>query len=149
VFICTGGGTEFVRAVSQELYGVPPEGVVGTLVGYELVERAGGPAIIRTDTLDGPANEGAAKVLGIQQHLGRRPILAAGNSGGDADMLRYACAGDGPRLGLLVDHDDASREFAYVSEAALAGDDEPITEIAGRHGWTVVSMREDWHTVFG
>ena len=120
LFVVTGGGTEFVRAVSQDLYGVPPEAVVGTLVTYEYSaepDEAGGPprpVLRRTTAVTGEANEGAAKVSNIQAQLGRRPILAAGNSGGDREMLEWAAAGEGPTLALLVDHDDDEREFRYV-----------------------------------
>jgi len=149
IFVVTGGGTEFVRAVSDDLYGVPPESVVGTLVGYEYGHGDGDrPVLRRTATVQGPANEGAAKVANIQSHLGRRPILAVGNSGGDREMLEWACAGDPPGLALLVDHDDADREFAYVSTAQTFKEPEPITNVAHHLGWTIVSMKRDWTTVF-
>ncbi|MEP9364611.1 HAD family hydrolase [Nocardioides sp. CN2-186] len=149
VCVVTGGGTEFVRAVSQELYGVPPESVVGSLIAYEFVPTAdGGPGLRRTSELVSGANEGAIKVNNIQMQLGRRPIFAAGNSGGDREMLEWAAGGDGPTLAVLVDHDDAEREAAYVSSAATFADPEPITEVGARLGWTVVSMADDWETVF-
>ncbi|MEA2026468.1 MAG: HAD family hydrolase, partial [Chloroflexota bacterium] len=117
VYLVTGSGTEFMRAVSESFYGVPPEGVVGSQVGYELDRSSGTPRLVRTRELFGDPNEGAAKISNIQRVLGRRPILAAGNSAGDADMLEYAAAFDGPSLSLLVDHDDAEREYAYESVA--------------------------------
>jgi phosphoserine phosphatase len=148
-FIVTGGGTEFVRAVSHELYGVAPEGVVGTLISYEYVRLDGAPAVVRTNQLTGDPNEGHAKVVNIQQHLGRRPVLAAGNSAGDREMIEWAVAADGPSLGILVDHDDAEREVAYESVAGTFESAERIVEVGRREGWTVVSMRDDWATVFG
>jgi phosphoserine phosphatase len=149
VFVVTGGGTEFVRAVSGELYGVHPEGVVGTLVDYDVVRRPDGSlAPRRTARVLGSANEGAAKVANIQTQLGRRPVLAAGNSGGDREMLEWACAGGSPCLALLVDHDDDDREFRYVSSAQTFAEPEPITDVGARLGWTVVSMARDWATVF-
>jgi hypothetical protein len=149
VFVVSGGGTEFVRAVSHDLYGVPPEGVVGTLVQHEMVRRAdGGPELRRTNLLDGDANEGAAKVTRIQSHLGRRPVFAAGNSGGDREMLEWATAGEGPSMALLIDHDDDHREFAYQGRAESFVENESITEVAARLGWTVASMANDWTTVF-
>ncbi len=149
VVVVTGGGTEFVRAVSGELYGVPPEAVVGTLIEYELVRaRDGTPRLQRTARLHGVANEGAAKVSHIQSQLGRRPILGAGNSGGDREMLEWARAGGEPSLALLVDHDDDEREFRYVSSAETFTEPEPITEVAERLGWSVVSIKEDWARVF-
>ncbi len=122
--------------------------VVGTLVTYELQRRDGRPVLLRTRHVEGATNEGAAKILNIQVGLGRRPALAAGNSPGDAEMLEYTSTGDGPRLALLVDHDDAAREYAYRSEAATFSAAESITATAARLGWTRVSMRDDWATVF-
>ena len=150
VGVVTGGGTEFVRAVSQELYGVPPEGVVGTMIAYDLGQDAQGrPVLRRTGRVLGDVNEGAAKVTNIQTQLGRAPVLAAGNSAGDHELLEWAAAGDGPHLSLLVDHDDAEREFAYASQAQTLAATEPITATADRLGWTTVSMKDDWAVVFG
>lgn len=148
VCIVTGGGTEFVRAVSEDLYGVPPEAVVGSLVSYTYGVEDGGPVLRRTTALDGVANEGAAKVSHIQSYLGRRPVMAAGNTGGDREMLEWVAAGSGPTLALLVDHDDAEREFAYAGSAETFVEPEPITDVAARAGWTVVSMARDWEVVF-
>ena len=102
---------------------------------------------MRTAELDGLPNEGPAKIEALQRHLGRRPILAAGNSLGDRELLEYAKTFK-PSLALLVDHDDADREFAYASEAGTIVGDEPITDVGHREGWVVVSMRHDWSTVF-
>ncbi|WP_155371849.1 HAD family hydrolase [Catellatospora vulcania] len=148
VFIVTGGGTEFVRAVSRDLYGVRPDDVVGTLVEYHYEEHGDGPALVRTAQAQGEVNEGAAKVEHIQTQLGRRPIFAAGNSAGDKEMLEYARAAGMPSLAVLIDHDDAEREYAYASAAVTFKDTEPITDAAHRLGWTVVSMRDDWSVVF-
>jgi hypothetical protein len=147
--IVTGGGTEFVRAISHDLYGVSPESVIGTLIGYEFTraddER---PVLRRTAALTASANEGAAKVINIQSQWGRQPILAGGNSGGDREMLEWACAGDGPRLAILIDHDDEAREFRYVSKAQTFAESERITDIGSRLAWTIVSMANDWSTIF-
>lgn len=149
VTLVSGGGTEFVRAISTDLYGVPPEAVVGTLIHYDYARGDdGAPHLLRSGRVDGLANEGPAKVSHIQSQLGRRPLLAAGNSGGDREMLEWAAAGEGPTLALLVDHDDAEREFSYVSTAGTLTETEPITEVGARLGWTVVSMADDWETVF-
>jgi phosphoserine phosphatase len=152
VGIVTGGGTEFVRAISDDRYGVPPELVVGTLIGYDVSrDGQGQPVIRRTSALLGVANEGSAKVANIQTQLGRRPILAAGNSAGDREMLEWAHssrAAGSPSLALLIEHDDAEREFCYTSKAETFAETEPITDVAPRLGWTVVSMARDWDVVF-
>ena len=147
--IVTGGGTEFVRQVAPRLYGVEPGMVVGTLIGYEFGRGDDGrPRLTRTTATLGDANEGAPKVTHIQSQLGRAPILAVGNSGGDREMLEWACAGEHPGLAVLIHHDDAEREFAYESTAATFADAERITDVAERLGWVTVSMRDDWSTVF-
>jgi phosphoglycolate phosphatase-like HAD superfamily hydrolase len=146
--IVTGGGTEFVRAISQRVYGVPAERVVGTLVTYDVARREGRPVLLRRAEVHGDANEGDTKIANIQIALGRRPALAAGNSPGDAEMLDYAATGDGPCLALLVNHDDADREYAYESEAGSFVAAESVRETAARLGWTQISMRDDWATVF-
>lgn len=149
VTIVTGGGTEFVRAISQQLYGVPPQSVVGTLIDYDYGrDHLGVPRLRRSSRIVGGANEGATKVSNIQSQLGRRPLLAAGNSGGDREMLEWAAAAPGPALALLVDHDDAERELAYMSSAETVAEPEPITDVAARLGWTVASIATDWETVF-
>ena len=152
ICLVTGGGTEFVRAISQEIYGVEPEAVVGTMVGYAYsADGSNGtphPVLRRTTEMTGEVNEGAAKVSNIQAQLGRRPIFAAGNSGGDRQMLEWAAGGGAPSMALLVDHDDADREFRYLGATETFTEDEPITDVAARQGWTVVSMADDWATVF-
>ncbi|MCP3856460.1 MAG: haloacid dehalogenase-like hydrolase [Actinomycetia bacterium] len=146
--IVTGGGTEFVRAISRRVYGVEQERVVGTLVTYRVLQRDGRPVLVRTDRPQGEANEGETKISNIQVGLGRRPVLAAGNSPGDADMLEHTNVMDGPSLALLVNHDDAEREYAYASEAGSFVADEPVEASAARLGWTQVSMRDDWANIF-
>jgi len=149
VFIVSGGGTEFVRAISDDLYDVAPQDVVGTLIAYQFSRDADDrPVLRRTAQIGSDANEGEAKVAHIQTHLGRRPILAAGNSAGDREMLEWACASDGASLALLLDHDDEVREFSYMSVAGTFEETEPIVTVGHRLGWTVVSMADDWSTVF-
>jgi hypothetical protein len=128
--IVSGGGTEFVRAISQQLYGIPSERVVGTLVTYELVENGGRRLLLRTAAVQGKMNEGGAKIENIQTMLGRRPLLAAGNSPGDADMLEYTNSSELPSLALLVNPDDYRREYAYESVAGSFESPVPI----GRDG---------------
>lgn len=148
VFIVTGGGTEFVRSVSLDLYGIPSERVIGTLIRYTFTRQDGRPVLVRTAELDGHANEGETKVSNLQRHIGRRPIFAAGNSSGDSEMLEYAAASPGPHLSLIVDHDDAEREFAYESKGETVASATPMPEIARTHGWTVASVHDDWSVVF-
>ena len=148
VGIVTGGGTEFVRQVSKRCYGVEPGMVVGTLIGYAFGrDDDGRPVVRRTISQIGSANEGGAKVEHIQSQIGRPPILAVGNSGGDREMLEWAQASPHGGLAVLVDHDDAEREFAYESKAVTFAEDEPITAVGARLGWVVVSMKDDWDTV--
>ncbi len=136
VYLATGTGTEFIRVVSQRFFGVSPEGVVGSQVGYELDRTSGVPRVLRTREVVGDPNEGAAKVTNIARTLGRRPIFAAGSNIGDAEVLEYTAAAEGPSLALLVQHDDAEREYAYAGGAAA------------RDGWVVASMKNDWSTIF-
>lgn len=147
--IVTGGGTEFVRQAAARCYSVEPGMVVGTLVGYTFDrDDAGRPVLHRTAAQTGTANEGGPKVEHIQAQIGRPPILAVGNSGGDREMLEWAQASRHGGLGVLIDHDDPDHEFAYASEAATFTDDEPITAVGRRLGWVVVSMKDDWDQVF-
>jgi len=149
VFVVTGGGTEFVRAISQDFYGVSAEGVVGTLVAYDYsLDDQGRPRLVRTAEMIGSANEGPAKVSNIQRGLGRRPIFAAGNTAGDREMLDYALGADGPTLALLVDHDDADREYAYAAQAGTIDFEGDFVELAQQSGWTVASISDDWNHVF-
>ena len=148
VFIVTGGGVEFVRAVGDELYGVPTDDVVGSAVQVEFERRDGRIVLVRKAAMLGSPNEGEPKAVNIQAHIGRRPILAAGNSAGDREMLEYAHTGERPSLCLVVDHDDDEREYAYAGTAATNPDAEPIVDTASRLGWTIVSMRRDWNRVF-
>jgi phosphoserine phosphatase len=148
VFIVTGGGVEFVRAIGEELYGVTPDDVVGSAVQVSFERRDGRIVLVRQAAMLGSPNEGPPKAVNIQAHIGVRPIFAAGNSAGDAEMLEYAHTGDHPSLCLVVDHDDEDREYAYESLAATNADAEPILETASRLSWTVVSMRDDWSRIF-
>jgi phosphoserine phosphatase len=148
VFIVTGGGVEFVRAVSERVYGVTPDDVVGSAVQVSFERRDGRVVLVRQAAMLGSPNEGPPKAVNIQAHIGCRPIFAAGNSAGDAEMLEYAQTGEHPSLCLVVDHDDDEREYAYASTAATNADATPILDTASRLSWTVVSMRRDWSRVF-
>lgn len=148
VFIVTGGGVEFVRAIAEDVFGVAPDEVVGSAVRLSLEHREGRSVLVRLPEFRGSPNEGAPKPIRIQEHIGRRPSLAVGNSAGDREMLEYAQDGDGPSLCVVVDHDDAEREYAYAGASLTDPGAEPVLTSAARRGWTVVSMARDWETVF-
>jgi phosphoserine phosphatase len=149
VYLVTAGGAEFVRVISQDFYGVKPEGVVGSQIDYELErDESGVLRLRRTSSAIGGPNEGPVKPGSLQRLLGRRPVVAGGNSAGDAEMLEYVQTYDGPSLALLVNHDDPVREYAYESRAETFETSETILETAARLGWVVASIREDWATVF-
>jgi phosphoserine phosphatase len=148
VFVVTGGGVDFVRPVGAQLYGVDPDDVIGSAIQVGFERRDGRVVLVRGRELDGSPNEGAPKVVNIHAHVGRRPLVAGGNSAGDREMLEFAHTGARPSLCIVVDHDDEQREYAYAGEAVTDPDAEPIAETAARLGWTVVSMRRDWSRVF-
>jgi len=145
-WIVSGGGIEFLRVLSEPLYGVPPEQVIGSsiLTKYEL--RDGTPVIARLPEIDF-IDDKAGKPVAIQKFIGRRPILAVGNSDGDFEMLEWTTAGSGPRLGVLLHHDDAGREFAYDRTASFGRLARGLDE-AQQRGWLVVGMCDDWSAVF-
>jgi len=140
VHIVTGGELGFARTVAEEIYGVPVENVVASAVRYRFRENAAGGEIIRGKLL--LFNDEAGKPANIQLHVGRRPILAFGNSDGDVEMLEFAAGSAHPSLSLVLRHDDAEREYAYDDRT------EEVRARARRRGWTVVSMRDDFATVF-
>ena len=111
-FIVSGGGIEFMRPWAEKVYGIPPEQVVGSSGKTKFEMRDGKPVLVKLPELDF-IDDKAGKPVGIQQHIGRRPIAAFGNSDGDLQMLRWTTAGSGARFALLVHHDDAEREWAY------------------------------------
>jgi len=151
-FIVSGGGIEFMRPWTEQVYGIPPEQVVGSSVKTKFEARDGKPAIVRLPELNFNDDKDG-KPVGINQHIGRRPIAAFGNSTGDQQMLEYTQAGGGARFMLLVLHDDAAREFAYgpargLPNVRLGAFPPALEEHARKDGWTVVSMKNDWKTVF-
>jgi len=145
-FIVSGGGIEFMRPWTQAVYGIPPEQVIGSSIEtrYELLD--GRPVLVRLPEI-AFVDDKAGKPVGIHRHIGRRPILAFGNSDGDFEMLEWTTAGAGPRLGLLLHHDDGEREFAYDRKSHVGRLDRGLDE-ASRRGWQVVSMGSDWRTVY-
>jgi len=145
-FIVSGGGIEFMRPWAEKVYGIPPEQVVGSSVKTQFEIRDGKPVLVRLPELNFNDDKGGQPV-GINEHIGRRPIAAFGNSDGDLQMLQYTGAGSGARFCLYVHHDDVAREYAYDRTDLLARLDKGLDE-ANAKGWTVVSMKEDWKTVF-
>jgi phosphoserine phosphatase len=140
-YIASGGGRDFMRPISQELYGVPRQRVIGSSVSLAYTEDGGGGTIVRKPEAD-LLDDGPEKPVRIWSRVGRRPLLAAGNSNGDIPMLQFAEQPDRPCLRLLVLHDDPDREFDYVAGA------EQALQLASTNGWTVVSVKDDWATVF-
>jgi len=145
-FIVSGGTIEFMRPWAEKVYGIPPEQVIGSsqVVRYEL--RDGQPTLIRLPKIDF-VDDGPGKPVGIYRNIGRKPILAFGNSDGDLQMLQYTASSSGPHLALLVHHDDAAREFAYDRQSKVGKLDKAWDE-AVADGWTVVSMKDDWQTIY-
>ncbi len=146
VFIVSGGGIDFMRALSEETYGIERERVVGSSgkVQYEL--RNGSPVLVKLREIDF-IDDKAGKPVGIHKHIGRRPILAVGNSDGDFEMLEWVTAGSGRRLGVLIHHTDAAREFAYDRDSHIGKLARGLDEAPSR-GWIVVDMVNDWDRIF-
>jgi hypothetical protein len=145
-WIVSGGGIEFVRAFAEERYGVPPQQVIGSSVKTRYERRGGQPAIVRLPQIDF-IDDKAGKPVGIHRFIGKRPIAAFGNSDGDFEMLEWTTAAPGARLGVLVHHDDAGREFAYDRQSHIGRLARGLDE-GPRRGWTLVSMKNDWRTVY-
>jgi phosphoserine phosphatase len=145
-FIVSGGGIEFMRPWTERVYNIPPEQVVGTSGGLRFELRNGTPALRKLPTLvHNDDKEG--KPVGIQRHIGRRPIAAFGNSDGDLQMLQWTAAGRGPRFCLYVHHTDAAREWAYDRKSHVGRLDKGLDEARAK-GWTVVSMKDDWKAIY-
>ncbi|MGC6456255.1 MAG: HAD family hydrolase [Coraliomargaritaceae bacterium] len=145
-YIVSGGGIEFMRVFAESVYGIPPEQVIGSSVRTEFKVVDGQPLFLRQPELDF-INDKAGKPLGILKHIGRRPALAFGNSDGDFEMLEWTTAGEGARLGLLLHHTDAKREWAYDRDSHVGRLNRGLDEAAQR-GWILVNMRKDWRRVF-
>jgi hypothetical protein len=145
-FIVSGGGVEFMRPWAQKVYGVAPEQVIGSQGGLRFELREGRPVLVKLAELDF-VDDKAGKPVAIQKHIGRRPLVAVGNSDGDFEMLEWTTSAPGARLGLLVHHTDAAREFAYDRHAGPFTLDKAWDEAAAK-GWIVVDMKRDWKRVF-
>jgi hypothetical protein len=145
-FIVSGGGIEFMRPWTEKVYGVPPEQVIGSSVKTTFELRDGKPVLVRLSELSFLDDKGG-KPVGIHEHIGRRPILAFGNSDGDLQMLQWTAAGPGARFMGLVHHTDAAREWAYDRTSAVGSLDKALDEAQAK-GWTVVDMKNDWKRIF-
>jgi phosphoglycolate phosphatase-like HAD superfamily hydrolase len=145
VFIVSGGDADFMRVFAAQAYGVPADQVIGSSSETRFEQRDGRWVLVRTNQMT--VDDKQAKPSNIGLHVGARPIFAAGNSDGDLQMLQYATSGPGRRFGLIVRHDDARREYAYDRQSKIGTLDKALDE-AARSGWTVVSMKNDWRTVF-
>ncbi|MDX8495339.1 HAD family hydrolase [Mesorhizobium sp. VK22B] len=146
-FIVTGGGIEFVRSFAEETYGIPPEQVVGSSGELKFQLRGGTPLLEKLPAVDF-IDDGDGKPVGIQMHIGRRPIAAFGNSDGDLAMLQWTCAGGPAHLCLFIHHTDGEREWAYDRASEIGKLDKGL-DAAADNGWTVVDMKNDWRQVFG
>jgi phosphoglycolate phosphatase-like HAD superfamily hydrolase len=140
-YIVSGGGRDFMRVVTNDLYGIPPERVIGSTAALSYRDGDAFATIVHDPSLE-VLDDGPAKPVRIWSRVGRRPILAGGNSNGDIPMLRFCAHPSRPSLALLLDHDDAEREFSYQTGA------EQSLDRARRDGWTIVSMKRDWKTMF-
>jgi len=146
-FIVSGGGIDFMRVSTEEVYGIPPEQVVGSVGKTILETRDGRPVLVKQPGIDF-IDDKEGKPIGIDRFIGRRPIAALGNSDGDLAMLQYTAAGPGARLMVYIHHDDDQREWAYDRESHIGRLDAGLDE-ARERGWTVVSIKNDWNRVFG
>ena len=145
-FIVSGGGIEFMRPWTEQVYGIPPEQVVGSSIKTKFEMRDGKPVLVRLPEINF-IDDKADKPVGINRHIGRRPIAAFGNSDGDLQMLQWTAAGDGPNLMVYIHHTDAEREWAYDRESHIGRLDKGLDE-ANTKGWMVVDMKKDWKVIY-
>ena len=146
VYVVSGGGVEFMRVWAEQVYGIPPEQVIGSSIKLKYELRDGKPTLVRLSEVDF-IDDRTGKPIGIQSRIGRRPLIAVGNSDGDYEMLDYVTSGEGPSLGLLIHHTDEQREFAYDRDSHFGRLDRALTDAPGK-GWIVVDMKEEWSQVF-
>jgi hypothetical protein len=145
-YIVSGGGIEFMRPWTEKIYGIPPEQVIGSSIKTKFELRGDTPVLVRLPEVNF-IDDKQGKPVGINQHIGRRPILAFGNSDGDLQMLQWTAAGPGPRFMGLVHHTDKDREWAYDRDSAIGRLDKALDGAKAR-GWTLVDMKQDWKQVF-
>jgi hypothetical protein len=145
-FIVSGGGIDFMRVFAEQVYGIPPEQIVGSSGKLDFELRDGKPVLMKLPELNFNDDKGG-KPVGIQMHIGRRPIFAFGNSDGDLQMLQWTTAGSGARFGGLVHHTDAEREWAYDRTSSVGRLDKGLDE-AKANNWILASMKDDWKRIF-
>jgi hypothetical protein len=145
-FIVSGGGVEFMRPWTEKVYGIPPEQVIGSSIQTKFEIRDGKPVLVRLPKLNF-IDDKEGKPVGVNTHIGRRPIAAFGNSDGDLQMMQWTAAGKGARLCLYIHHTDADREWAYDRKSFVGRLDKGLDEARAK-GWTVVDMKNDWKVVF-
>ena len=145
-YIVSGGGIEFMRPWTEKVYGIPPEQVIGSSIKTKFEPRDGKPVLVRLPEVDF-IDDKEGKPVAINQHIGRRPIAAFGNSDGDLQMLQWTTAGSGTRFALLVHHTDAEREWAYGRASSIGRLDMALDEAQAK-GWTVADMKNDWKIIF-
>ncbi|MBY0588374.1 haloacid dehalogenase-like hydrolase [bacterium] len=145
-FIVSGGGIEFMRPWALRVYGIPPEQIIGSSIKTRYERRNDRPVIVRLPELNF-VDDKSGKPLGIQQHIGRRPIAAFGNSDGDFEMLEWTTSGNGTRFGLIVHHTDADREWAYDRQSSVGRLDKALDQAKSR-GWNLVDMKHDWKIIY-
>ncbi|QFU77231.1 haloacid dehalogenase-like hydrolase [Halioglobus maricola] len=145
-YIVSGGGIDFMRPWTEEVYGIPPEQVVGSSVKTTYEVRDGVPTLVRAPEIDF-IDDKEGKPVGIHSHIGRRPIMAVGNSDGDFQMLEWVTAREGASLGVIIHHTDAEREWAYDRDSHIGRLDRGLDEGPDR-GWVIVDMKNEWRQVF-
>lgn len=145
-YIVSGGGVEFMPPWTEKVYGIPPEQVVGSSGKLKFELRDGKPLLRKLPQID-HIDDKEGKPVGIRKYIGRQPIMAFGNSDGDLQMLQYTAGGSGPRLMLLLHHDDATRDYAYDRESHIGKLDKALDE-ATKQGWSIVSMKKEFRQVF-
>lgn len=145
VFIVSGGGIEFMRPWTEQVYGIPPQNVVGSTIETTFEMRDGGPVLLRGEHVSF-IDDGPGKPVGIQTHIGKHPIAAFGNSDGDLQMLQWVTSGLGKRFGGIVHHDDEKREYAYDRKSHFGKLDKAL-DLAPSQGWQVFSIKQDWKSV--
>ena len=146
IYIVSGGGIEFMRPWTESVYGIPPENVVGSSIKLKFQMKDGIPTLYREAEI-AFIDDGPGKPVGIQSHIGKKPIAAFGNSDGDIQMIQWARSGPGRRFAAIVHHDDAEREVAYDRESSFGKLDKGL-DLAADEGWTLISIKDDWKQVF-